>query len=253
MKFLILSLLFLTGTQGRYLWQGDEPQAPDGSELLEKFVDHIFDLAGDVVDYMRSSSAAKEEKIMEKYEAVKADGEEIKKVIDKYAADYWEEVDKELNKKYPVFMKKGLPLLEDFAKRSTHHLMKMKRDIASFTDNLFAGFKKQVQDYLESVRPVAEKGRDKIRKEVEALRAKFDTIREELREELERNRKIAHAEFVKLYNEFKEEADKEIEDIKASFKPYLDKMKDGTGAEDLRSFLHKLLEEIKDAVHSGEI
>ncbi|XP_063293066.1 apolipoprotein A-I-like [Pelobates fuscus] len=249
MKILILTLsvLFISGTHGRFLWQRDEPKS-DISDVFEKFVENIVELGSEAADYVKSTSNDKEQKIRDTIDALKTNCNDIKQAIKTYLHSAWKQVDKELDEKYPVLKKDVLPHLEEFGKQWDEYAMNMKKDIFIYTLNLFNGLKNQVEKFFENIRPVAEKGRDKLRSEVEELRNKIAPYLEDLKKELEKNRKELHGEWSKDYIA---QVEKEIDELRESIKPHLENLKKSVvpHAKNVEQYLDKIVQEIRKSLY----
>ncbi|XP_053307468.1 apolipoprotein A-I-like [Spea bombifrons] len=253
MKILILTstLLFLTGTQGRFLWQNEESKSFDSDVL--KYAENIFRLyvnAGkDFVKNLESSDFAKELKVKENLDFLRTELNNAWDNVDKYVDKSLEEVKQEIKKDYPVFVTKVVPVLEEFKNKWEENALSIAKDFLKVALNLFGGIKTEFQSFFKNIEPIAEKGRDTLRSEVEALRTKLAPYIDDLREEVKRNREELKDEFGKIGKELREAITKELTEITELVKPYIDKLKERFDpyAEELKKELSEIIEDIRSS------
>ncbi|XP_063293226.1 apolipoprotein A-I-like [Pelobates fuscus] len=251
MRFVIvtLSLLFLSGTHGDFLWQHDEPKTPeqDASEVIANFLHNTVRLGEDVLKQLESSEVAKELHVKERIETLKKNANNFKEKVDDYVDTVWKEMDKEIHDNYPVLRTKVIPLLENFYKQWEAYTVSLKKDVSHYTVSLFSDIKRGLFSYFEKLRPLAESGRDKLRSEIESLRSDIVPYLDQLREELERNQKELKGDMEEKSKEVHALIDKGVDELRERFKPYLENLKEqvSPGAEELKKNLEKLLEEVK--------
>uniref|UniRef100_A0A8C5R8Y5 Uncharacterized protein n=1 Tax=Leptobrachium leishanense TaxID=445787 RepID=A0A8C5R8Y5_9ANUR len=193
MKSLILalSLLFLTGTHGRSFLQSDEPKpaTDDVIEAISEAVDKAVQLGSEAVKTLESSDFAKHINVNEKREALKAKFAHFHHQLEEYGATVREQVDKELQEKYPVFKEKALPIIKESLERLREYGWGVKKDFRTFTSEFFTSLRKDAIQFFNNLRPLGEGLRDKFRSEAEIVRTGLTPYEAELREEYEKNKK----------------------------------------------------------------
>ncbi|NP_001080043.1 uncharacterized protein LOC379735 precursor [Xenopus laevis] len=238
-----LALVFFTGSECRFLWMKDEPKPEPGT--LETFVNNVKILGEHYVHYLENTEIGKELQLNKDLVTMRDSIYDLKKELEKISKDFWEELDKELNEKYPVFRTKVVPALKDFKLRWNEHMEQLGKDIAEMSHKLIFNVKTNVERFLDTLSASATSGRDKLRSEVESLRATLLPYVDELQKELEKARK----EMDDDVDEIRKYINKEVDAIREHTKPYFENLKSEANphAEELQKYLLKLLDDIKAA------
>ncbi|KAE8592550.1 hypothetical protein XENTR_v10018787 [Xenopus tropicalis] len=238
-----LALVFLTGSECSFIWMKDEPKREPG--VAEALVTNIKILAEHYVRYLENTEIGKELGIKEDIASMKESINELKKEILKMTKDAWEEVDKELNQKYPIFTTKVLPALKDFKQRWDKHMTALAKELEIMSHKLFSNVKKNLDSFFDTLSSSASRGRDKLRDEVEHLRTTLLPYAEDFRKELEK----AKSEVNDDVEEVRKYIYQGVDEIREQIKPYFDKLKSEANphAEELQKHLLKLLDDIKEA------
>ncbi|XP_075695921.1 uncharacterized protein LOC142662006 [Rhinoderma darwinii] len=255
MKVLLLSvaLLFFTGAQGRYFWQQDEPnQGETADKSIETILHDGMSIVSDLLKNLDYSDIAKEYNVKEKLEAAKKHGKKLEKAMEKYYEEVWKKFDEQLHEKFPVFRKNVVPILQEFDDALEEQLKKLVKDVVPVGSDLVSGITKHMLNFFENLESIAEKGRDRLRSEMDSLRVKLQPYVEDVHAEYEKYRNSLQGEIQKDYKDLKQDVEKNMEMLKERAKPHLDnirkKFPDGKEVQEKVDEFLKKLQEILSSV-----
>ncbi|XP_075135104.1 uncharacterized protein LOC142209967 [Leptodactylus fuscus] len=182
--FVVLALLFLTGTQARYSWQRDEPQshAQHVREVIESYLNNIRDLGREAVSQAESSDLGKQLvlKITERLETLSSNVLALKKQLNPYVDRVRKQVSAELEKDIPLLRQKIRHIVKNFQKNWAEELKAFKESMSPFGDELTEQTKDNIEDFHKKLQQLAENLREKLRSAVDAFRANLVLYSDEL-------------------------------------------------------------------------
>lgn len=256
MKVLLLSvaLLFFTGAQGRYFWQHDEPkQEEDSDSTIQRILHDGVSIVTGLVKHLDFSDIAKEYHIKEKLEAAKKNANKIEEVLEGYYEEVWKRFDEQLHEKFPTFRKNVVPILQDFDDALEKQMKKVVKEVVPVGSELVSGISKHVMHFFENLESIAEKGRDRLRTEIDSLRVKLQPYVEDVHAEYEKYRTSVQSELQKDVKQMKEDFEKNVEKLKEHAKPYLEnirnKFPDGS---EMQAKVERLLKDLQESISNIE-
>nr|DBA16227.1 TPA: hypothetical protein GDO54_003641 [Pyxicephalus adspersus] len=246
MKVLLLALaLLFTGAHGKHFWQKDKPHEDHN---LWKVIENAIAIAGDAVKNLDYTEIAERFKLKDKLEAAKNNADHIEKVLEGYIEEVWKNYDEKLHKEYPVFREKVYPVLKEFDDHLEELIKKSVKDLLPATTGFFSGLGGEVQKFWHSFADIAEKGRDKLRAQIDDVRVKIEPYTHELKEEYDKYKENVKTGLEDKAKNVKEEFEKDLEELREKLKPYFEEFQKNLipHAEVLQKKIDSLIKEIHE-------
>ncbi|XP_030077805.1 apolipoprotein A-I [Microcaecilia unicolor] len=181
----IFTLLFLPGTQARYLWMNEEPQTPTDrfKELVSGYLKKIHELGKEKLTQLEASDFGRglDLQIAEKFDDFSSNVVNLGKKVQPYVENVRKRVEKELLGDLSSVEEKINPIVEQFHQRWSDQVTIYQEKVTSLYQQLQQQAKENIDTVREKIRPLAEEFRDKLRAEADVLRVDLAPVTEEIR------------------------------------------------------------------------
>nr|XP_033773438.1 apolipoprotein A-I [Geotrypetes seraphini] len=231
----IFTLLFLTGTQARYLWMNEEPQPPN---YFSTYIDKVQRSMKDLWAEFEASEFGKQHdlKISEKFDHFSSNVANLREAIQPYVMNIREQIEKEVIGDLSD-LKKIQPVLEQFHQRWRDQVIAYQEKVASLRQDLQQQAKDNFETFSEKVRPLTEDLRDQLRAEVVSFRANVAPFASDIHQTSMDKLKEMREKFEPFFKEYRHLVKK----IQKQLSPMFQKIKDVVTSycEEIRSTLFK--------------
>ncbi|XP_074833255.1 apolipoprotein A-I [Carettochelys insculpta] len=243
----ILTLLFLTGTQARYFWQHDDPQTPVDrfKDMIQVYLETIKASGKEAVTQFEASAVGKQLdlKLAENLDSLSVSVQKLQEDLAPYykeAQELWlkdtEALRKELTKDLEDVKQKIQPFLEQFYAKWVEELEVFRQKLVPIGEELKEMTRQKLEVVQQKLTPVAEEARDRLRGHMEELRKALTPHGEELRlkvsQKLQEVREKGfpqaaeyQAKVIQHLTNFREKATPLVQDFKERLSPYVENVK----------------------------
>ncbi|KAM4014814.1 uncharacterized protein ACNLHF_001557 isoform 1-T2 [Anomaloglossus baeobatrachus] len=245
-----LALLFLTGTQARYLLQHDELQSPAQHvrEVIESYLHKVKDLGREAVSQVESSDLGKqlELKIAEMFDTPSPNALALNKQLNPYVDRVREHVSSELEKDIPLIREKIRPMIENFQKNWAENVNSFRGKVAPLVEELRKETKDNLEVFNKKLQLAAKVLRQELRSEVHSLRTNLAPHADQLRKKMIENLEVKANAGPKT-EEYKSQIAQQIETLKENVGPLVDDLKELLlpHAEEAKAKIDKLWEAVR--------
>ncbi|KAM3922916.1 uncharacterized protein RB166_011980 [Leptodactylus fuscus] len=206
-----------------------------------------------VIKSLDYESIAQEYHLKEKVKAARKHTVKLEEALEKYSDDVWKKFNEKLHEKFPTFTEEVVPILKKFDDDLEEQFKKIVREAMPIGSDLVSGLSKHFTEFFEKLEKIAAKGRDNLRNEINALRAKLHPYVEKVHEEYKAYHSHVEGELQKDYKELKERVQKSYENLKEHAKPHLENLRSKfPDGKEFQTKVEELLKELNDYIVSAE-
>ncbi|XP_029428156.1 apolipoprotein A-I [Rhinatrema bivittatum] len=238
-----LALLFLTGTQARYLWMNEEPQSPDDrfKEYMDQYLEKIREIGKAELTKLESTEAVKQLNLQlaQKFDDLSSNVLNLREQLQPYVKNFREQVVKELVGDISAENAEAASLLGQLYQRWKGHVAGYQEKANSLGQELQQQAKENLDSFSQKVQPLLEEFRDKLRIEADTVRAKLIPYVDDMRQKTVKQQEQLREKVGSWVQEYGEHLSKSIEKLGSLLQGWKEQV---PHAEELQSKLTTLME-----------